>query len=140
MLLRGGSTMDEDLQLQKVIEGKEKHYSPKKFMHKVQEYGMKLGFKGLHSATTLYCALKSPEMPKKDKLFILGVLGYFILPVDLVADFLPMVGLTDDAIVIAKAISVIYHSISDDMKEEAHQMLKKMFGDQYQYNAEQEIV
>lgn len=131
--------MSENLQLETTIKGKDKHYSPDKFLNKMKKYGMNLGFKALYGIATLYCALKSPTMPKEHKLMIIGVLGYFILPIDLVADFLPTVGLADDIVIISKAISVIYTSITDEMKEEAHQLLKKMFGENYQPSVEYEI-
>lgn len=137
-LALGGIKMEESFQVEQVVKGNEKYYTQKNFLNKVQHYGLKLGFKALHGAATLYCALKSPDMPKKNKLLIVGVLGYFILPFDIVADILPMVGLTDDAIVILKAISVIYSSITDEMKEEGHQLLKKIFQEKYQYNVEEE--
>lgn len=124
--------MDEKFELDNVINGKEKHYSGEKFVKKIRNSGLKLGYKGLHGAAILFTALKSPEMPTRNKLLIAGVLGYFILPTDLVADILPMVGLTDDILIIGNAISVIYNSITDGMREEAHELLKKMFGEKYQ--------
>ncbi|RHW32787.1 DUF1232 domain-containing protein [Lysinibacillus yapensis] len=131
--------MSEHLELEATIKGKEKHYSPDKFINKLKKYGTNLGFKVLHGAATLYVALKSPDLPKEQKLMILGVLGYFILPIDLIADILPTVGLADDIVIITKAISVIYGSITDDMKEEAHEVLKKVFGDKYKPSIEYEI-
>ncbi|PKC51098.1 hypothetical protein RhiirA1_484557, partial [Rhizophagus irregularis] len=98
----GGYKMKEDFQLD-IVTGKEKHFSPKKFIHKIKDSGFKLGFKALHGAATLFSALKSSDMPKKNKLLIAGVLGYFILPTDLIADFLPAVGLADDAFLIMQA-------------------------------------
>ncbi len=123
--------MDSNFQLEPVVKGKEKHYSPNKFLNKLKNTGLNLGFKTLHGVATLYCALKDPNLPKEHKLMIVGVLGYFILPIDLVADFLPAVGLADDTVIIVKAISVIYSSITDEMKEEGHVLLKKIFGEKY---------
>lgn len=125
----------EDYQLD-VVSGKEKHYSPQNFINKMKNSGMKLGYKALHGAATLFSAVKSPDMPKKNKLLIAGVLGYFILPADLLADFLPAVGLADDAFLIIQAMSTIYSSITDEMKEEGHLLLKKIFGDKYEYKKE----
>lgn len=123
--------MKSNLHLAEMIKGKEKHYSEKGFNNTLKKFGKKLGYKGMHTAATLYCAVKSPDMPKRNKLIILGALGYFILPFDVVADFLPMVGLTDDLFVITAALSKVYLSITDDMKQEAHQILKNTFGDYY---------
>lgn len=117
-----------------IIKGKEQHYSDKKFITKVQKSGLQLGFKALHAAVTLFVALKSPNMPKSQKLIILGALGYLILPIDLVADFLPMIGLADDALIIIKAVMSVYKNVDASMEQEAHALLKKWFGDRYEYN------
>lgn len=120
--------------LNKMIEGKDEHYSDKKFLKKFKKQGNGLGFKALHAAATLFVALKSPEMPKSNKLIVLGALGYFIFPFDVIADVLPLVGLTDDAFVIVTALAKVYTSITGDMKQDAHRLIKKKFGDKYDYN------
>ena len=112
----------------KLIEGQEKHYSDKKFLNKLKNFGGGLGYKVKQAAATLFVALRSPDMPKSNKLIVLGALGYFILPLDLIADFLPLVGLTDDAFVILTALSKVYMSITDDMKLEAKNMVDTKFG------------
>ena len=112
----------------KLIEGQEKHYSDKKFLNKFKNFGGGLGYKVMQAAATLFVALRSPDMPKSNKLIVLGALGYFILPLDLIADFLPLVGLTDDAFVILTALSKVYMSITDDMKLEAKNMVDTKFG------------
>lgn len=120
--------MSNELKLEKMSAGKDKHYSDKKFVTKIKKFGGGLGYKALQGATTLFVALKSPEMSKANKLIIVGALGYFILPLDVVADFLPFVGLSDDIFIILAALSKVYMSITDEMKEEAVQMLEKTFG------------
>lgn len=125
--------MDKDFDLFEVIEGKEKYYDDRSFLNKLKSAGLKLGFKGLHAVAVLYCALKSPAMPVKDKMIIVGAIGYFILPIDLMADFLPVFGLVDDVAVVSKALMTVYGSITDEMKDEAHLLLKNTFGDKYQY-------
>ena len=125
--------MDEKQSIEQMIEGKEQHYSDKDFLKTLKKYGTKLGFKGLHTAATLYTALKSPNMSKGNKMIIVGALGYFIFPFDVVADILPIVGLSDDLIVLTTALTKVFMSIDDDMKNDAHVLLKKMFGDRYEY-------
>ena len=110
-----------------MITGNEKHYSDKKFLNKFKNFGGSLGYKALHAAATLFVALKSPDMSKANKLIVLAALGYFILPFDLVADFLPLVGLTDDVFVILTALGKVYLSITDDMKQEAKKLVDGKF-------------
>ena len=65
-------------------------------------------------------------MPRSNKLIILGALGYFIFPFDIVADILPLVGLSDDAFIIIAALTKVYKSITDEMKAEGEQMAAKI--------------
>ncbi|WP_431028665.1 YkvA family protein [Lysinibacillus sp. LZ02] len=125
--------MDEKQSMEQMIEDKEQHYSEKDFFKTLKKYGAKLGFKGLHTAATLYTALKSPNMSKGNKMIILGALGYFILPLDMVADILPVVGLSDDLVVLTTALAKVFMSMDDDMKNDAHALLKKTFGERYVY-------
>lgn len=117
--------MKEQFNFDKMIAGKENHYSDKKFLSKFKGFSGGLGYKAKHAAATLYVALKSPDMPKSNKIIMLAALGYFILPFDLVADFLPLAGLTDDTFVILTALGKVYLSITDEMKEEAKQLVDK---------------
>lgn len=122
--------MKEQYNFDKMITGKEKHYSDKKFLSKFKRFGGGLGYKVLHAAATLFVALKSPDMPKSNKIIILAALGYFILPFDLIVDFLPLAGLTDDAFVILTALGKVYLSITDDMKQDAKNLIESRFRDQ----------
>jgi uncharacterized membrane protein YkvA (DUF1232 family) len=53
-----------------------------------------------------YCAI-DPATPPRAKGILLAALAYFILPLDLVPDFIAAVGFTDDIAVLAAAISTI---------------------------------
>ena len=120
--------MSENVKFEKMIEGQDKHYSDKKFLGKMKGMSGGLGYKALHAATTLFIAVKSPNMSKANKLIMLGALGYFIFPLDLVADFLPLAGLTDDAFVILTALGKVYMSITDEMKMEADEWIEDKLG------------
>ena len=120
--------MAEKFDFNQMIEGKEQHYSNKGFLTKFKGVGSKLGLKGAEAAATLYVALKSPDMSRANKLILAGALGYFILPFDIVADLLPVVGLSDDVFVMTMALTKVFMSITDDMKEEAHQLVAEKLG------------
>lgn len=120
--------MDEQ-QLQQVIAGKDKHYSDQKFFAKMKRVSGKIGKEALQAAATLFVALKSPDLPKSSKMIVLGALGYFILPVDLMTDLLPVVGLTDDITIIMMALGKVYLTITDEMKEEAAMLVEKWTGE-----------
>lgn len=69
-----------------------------------------------------YCAT-DPTTPRRVRLILLGALGYFILPTDAISDFLPLVGFTDDAAVLAAALAVVSTSITGEHRTRARAVL-----------------
>jgi len=43
---------------------------------------------------------RDPRVPRRHKLLLIGLVGYLASPLDLVPDFIPVVGQLDDAIVV----------------------------------------
>lgn len=113
------------------IEGKEKHFSDKRYIAKLLKYGKKIGIKICYYSLLLFYAFKSPQTPKSAKLTIAGALGYLILPIDLIPDMLPVVGFMDDAAVIVSALYRVISHIDTPMKIKAHEQMKKLFGEDY---------
>ncbi|MFA7467655.1 MAG: YkvA family protein [Desulfotomaculaceae bacterium] len=62
------------------------------------------GFK--KDAYVLYYAYRDPRMPWYAKLFVLCVVGYVFSPIDLVPDFIPVLGYLDDLILIPLGINL----------------------------------
>ena len=58
------------------------------------------------------------------KVLIIGCLGYFILPTDLIPDIIAGLGYTDDAAVLGVIFKSLSSLITDDMKAQAQ---KKCF-------------
>lgn len=108
-----------------------KFYSEEKFWNKLLRYGKKAGAKVVYYALLLYYAMQSPAVSKTDKLLIVGALGYLILPVDAIPDFIPAVGFTDDLGAILLALRKIYLSIDDNIKEQAYSKVKDWFGQDF---------
>ena len=52
--------------------------------------------------------------------------AYFIAPFDLIPDVLPIVGLTDDAAVIAAAIKLVWDQIKPEHRDAAREALARM--------------
>ncbi len=56
----------------------------------------------------LLCRLMVDDrVENKTKGFILGVIGYVILPIDIIPDFIPVIGFVDDLIIVAYALDQI---------------------------------
>jgi uncharacterized membrane protein YkvA (DUF1232 family) len=69
-------------------------------------------------ATVYYCAV-DPATPGRVRLVLAGALAYFVLPLDAVADFIPLLGFTDDAAVLATAIATVRQAILPKHRESA---------------------
>jgi len=106
----------------------EKHFSFNGLMSKIKETAKKAGLKAIYMALLLYYALESPTISVMDKAIIYGALGYFISPIDIVPDILPLIGLSDDIAVLAWAFSRVKHNVNDMTREKAKTKLKIWFG------------
>ena len=72
-----------------------------------------------------YCAL-DPATPRQVKYILYGALAYFILPFDLVADFMPLLGFADDAAVLYAAIRTVAPHIKPQHRVSAKEALDKV--------------
>lgn len=89
-------------------------YSDNKFWAKVGAVAKKAGAKVIYMALLLFYTMKEPSTPAKDKALIIGALGYFILPIDLIPDVIPVLGFTDDL----GALTIAYNSIKNNITPE----------------------
>lgn len=102
-------------------------YSDSKFWAKVKELVNKAGREIVYLAMLLYYVLKSPDVPYQQKLIIIGALGYLICPIDLIPDFVPVAGYTDDAAALTAAIKTVHHCITPDIKKQAQEKTNSLF-------------
>ena len=103
-----------------------KKYNDKDFNKTVSKYKSNLGIKPLYYAFLLYYAL--PKVTLIDKTIIIGALGYLISPLDLIPDFIPVVGLLDDISVLAWAAYRIGARVDDEVRERARRQVMSIFG------------
>lgn len=69
-----------------------------------------------------YCAL-DPQTPPRVRALLLAALAYFVMPLDLVPDFLIAVGFTDDITVLAAVLAMLRTNITDRHREAARRAL-----------------
>lgn len=74
-----------------------------------------------------YCAMDS-KTPMHVKGILLAALAYFIMPLDGVPDILPFLGFTDDAAVIAIALSKIRQHMKPEHRDQAREKLDELKG------------
>jgi uncharacterized membrane protein YkvA (DUF1232 family) len=72
-----------------------------------------------------YCALDR-NTPLKVKGILLAALAYFILPFDIIPDFILGLGFTDDMAVLYAAISAIRANMKPEHREKAKEALAKI--------------
>ena len=71
-----------------------------------------------------YCAFDRTT-PIQVKAALLGALAYFVLPIDLIPDILPVLGYADDAAVLAAALRLVASHIRPEHREAARQALAR---------------
>lgn len=69
-----------------------------------------------------YCALDH-ETPTRVRAILLAALFYFVLPFDVIPDFLAVFGFTDDVAVLAAALSAVRAHIKPRHYDAAHRAL-----------------
>jgi uncharacterized membrane protein YkvA (DUF1232 family) len=120
--------MKETEEMKRELEKKGEHYSEEKLWQKLKKYGKKAGVSAVYSVLLLYYTLQKPDVPPKVKAIIIGALGYFIFPIDLIPDLSPGVGFTDDLGALGVALLQVAMYIDDDVKQKAQKKLADWFG------------
>jgi uncharacterized membrane protein YkvA (DUF1232 family) len=72
-----------------------------------------------------FCAM-DPATPARVKAVLLGALAYFVMPVDLIPDFVALLGYGDDAAVLYAAIRTVGPHIRDRHREAARVALDRL--------------
>ena len=106
----------------------QQHYNENSFWNKVLSIAKKAGLKLIYISLLLYYTLKSRNVSNTDKAIICGALGYFILPIDIIPDYIPFVGYTDDMTILIYAYKRIKSNIDDNIREKAKYKLNSIFG------------
>ncbi len=76
-----------------------------------------------------YCAM-DPATPLQVKAILFGALAYFILPVDLLPDFMPLIGFGDDAAVLYAAVRSVLPHIKPEHRLRAKDALDRLLQSQ----------
>ena len=95
----------------------------------IKKYAKKIGGEVVYKALQLYYVLQKRDIPLKAKATIIGALGYLILPIDLIPDFIPLLGFTDDAAAIAVVLSVVNNYLDDEVNTQAKAKFDSIFGE-----------
>ena len=101
----------------------EKEYDDRSFWQKVRYFAIKAGRPVIENALVLYFCLKDSDTPVRAKAIVIGALGYFILPIDALPDFIPVAGFTDDCAVLLIAARTVLAHIKPTHRKWARELL-----------------
>ena len=103
------------------------YYNKEALGSKLLSSARKAGKKVVYYVMLLYYVLQSTATSMGDKAKIIGALGYFILPVDLVPDVMPVVGYTDDFAALAWCIYSVARNVTPEIKAKATAQVERWF-------------
>ena len=74
----------------------------------------------------LHLAYKDPRVPRHARIFAAGIVGYALSPIDLIPDFIPIIGYLDDLVIvpvgIALAVKMIPANVMAECQESSRQI------------------
>lgn len=77
----------------------------------------------------LYLAARHPRTPWLARLLIAGLVAYALSPIDLIPDFIPVLGYLDDLILLPLGIAVAVRMIPPGVLEECRAAARQTFSD-----------
>jgi len=76
----------------------------------------------------IYLAARDPRVPWYAKALAFFIAGYALSPIDLIPDFIPVVGYLDDLIIVPLGITLVVSMVPDDVMAE-HRATARSAGD-----------
>ena len=119
----------EDISFEEVFEVEKygTYYSENKFWKKVQRVSKKVGATVMHPVLQLYYLLHDPHVSLQHKAYIIGALGYFILPIDLIPEsILSVIGFTDDIAVMGFVLKLLKESITPEINTKVNAKIQEL--------------
>lgn len=104
-----------------------RRFSDDGFRAKLARVALRAGAGLVEKALLLYYVMRDQATPLWAKTAITGALGYFILPVDLIPDFIPVAGFTDDLGAIVAVMLLVAAHVRDDHRDRAREKMKDWF-------------
>ncbi len=114
---------------ERTLQESQKHYSEEGLWEKIASVAKKAGIKVIYLALVLYYTAAAETTSMVHKGIIYGALGYFILPIDLIPDPIPVVGFSDDLAALLACIGSVSMSVTPAIQDQAKERLKIWFGE-----------
>ena len=108
------------------------HYSDSRLWEKLFRVAKRAGATVVRPVLELYYLLQSGQVSLQHKAYIIGALGYFILPVDLIPDYLlALLGFADDIAVMTFALKTVKENITPEIREQVEKKLDELLHTQH---------
>ena len=99
-----GDLSDPDIHLPATI-AKNNSTVRRGFWRKLRHYIARIPF-ATDLAAAYFCSI-DPQTPMRVRAVLMAALAYFVMPVDMIPDFIAAIGFSDDATVLATAIGIV---------------------------------
>ncbi len=96
----------------------------KNFWPKFRRFAARIPF--AEDLLAAYYAALDPLTPRRVRAVLLAALAYFVVPTDMIPDFIVGVGFTDDAAVLATALGALAEHIRPRHREHARSTLAEI--------------
>lgn len=81
--------------------------------------------KNLETETyALYLAFRDPRTPWYAKIFIAVIVGYMLSPIDIIPDFIPIIGYFDDILLLWLAMTILFTMVPQNIRHECRHRAK----------------
>lgn len=111
----------------KTLEKYKGQYSESKLWSKISRFAKNAGMDCVYYVLLVVNMMTSKEISPGDKAVIIGALGYFICPLDLIPDLMIGTGYLDDAGMLILALNRISSSITPSIMSKSREKLHEYF-------------
>ncbi|MDR3261166.1 MAG: DUF1232 domain-containing protein [Tannerella sp.] len=120
--------MEEHLPVRRIEDAESygAYYDENRFWKKVKQVAKKWGETVLRPVLLLYYILRDGDVSIREKAYIIGALGYFILPMDFIPDMIAGLGYTDDIAVILLLLKHMKRSITPEIKARVEMKIREL--------------
>lgn len=99
----------------------------KNFLIKAKSYAKRAGITVIEPVLRLYYSSQDPDTPVWAKTKIYAALAYFISPIDAITDIIPIIGYSDDILILTAAIATCTLYIKEVHKQKSRATLSQWF-------------
>ncbi|WP_018631602.1 YkvA family protein [Neomegalonema perideroedes] len=103
-------------------------YDEKSFLAKAASWAGSMGREGLTKAFLAYHLVMDSQTPLAARGVLAGALAYFVLPIDLIPDVIPVVGFTDDVAALAAGLATAAACTTEEHRKKAAASVANLIG------------